>query len=150
MLKSYFASTTSEKGRIRIPKKLLTGHCLRVEDPAACTADQDGRHIIFSLKKFKFLLKFCVKILLCMHYFRKREGSGSGGSCGGTGHCLRVEDPAACTADQHTISEKGRIRIRPILQIRIPKKLLTGLCLRVEDPAACTADQEQQAHYFQS
>jgi hypothetical protein len=47
VLKSYFASTISEKGRIRIRrilllKKLLTGHCLCVEDPAAPrTADQE-------------------------------------------------------------------------------------------------------------
>ncbi len=38
---------------------------------ASSVGDPCHRHIIFSLKKFNFLLKFRVKILFCKHYFRK-------------------------------------------------------------------------------
>ncbi len=35
------------------------------------------RHIICSLKNFNFLLKFCVKILFCKHYFSPLTGSAT-------------------------------------------------------------------------
>jgi hypothetical protein len=53
--------------RIRI--RLLSSVTIRMQFFSNFFLSLNIRHIIFSLKKLNFLLKFCVKILLCKHYF---------------------------------------------------------------------------------